>query len=249
MDFVLIDLMKRGGWVMYPLLACSLVAVGFILERLYALRRDRVAPRPFLNSLGRLLDQGRLKEAFFLCQTGDTAAARLALASLKVTGQPRGLIKEILEEAGRREAGELHAHLNVLGVVVAVAPLLGLLGTVSGMIRAFNTITVEGLSNPALMAAGISEALLTTAAGLIIAIPALVAHRYLLSRADNLVAGLEDFGLYLTETLARQKLGDEAGPPRASALKSPAGDQPLEADEEALAAEGSFRPQMGGEEA
>lgn len=244
MDFVLIDLMKRGGWVMYPLLVCSLVAIGFIIERFYALRRNRVAPRPFLNSLGQLLDQGRLKEALFLCQNGETAASRLALAALKVTGQPRGLIKEILEESGRREAGELHAHLNVLGVVVAVAPLLGLLGTVSGMIRAFNTITVEGLSNPALMAVGISEALLTTAAGLIIAIPALVAHRYLLSRADSLVAELEDFGLYLTETLTRQKPVEEVGGPRAAVLKSRSGPEAAEAVPESGE---SFRPQMGEE--
>jgi len=199
---LLMDLINRGGWVMYPILLCSLAGLGLILERLWALRRSRVIPRDFLISVSNLLDKRRYEEVAFLAQNNSCSAARLVSLALKLAGRRRRLFKDALEEAGRREASELTAHLGALHLVASVSPLLGLLGTVSGMINAFSSIASEGIGNPGLLAGGISEALLTTAAGLCVAIPALVVHRALLSRAETLTGDLEDLASDLLENLA-----------------------------------------------
>lgn len=199
---VLIDLIDRGGWVMYPILLCSLTGLGLVLERLWALRRGRVIPRTFLTSINSLLGSRQYDQAAFLSQGDDSAAARLVNQALKLAGRRRHLFKDAMEEAGRREAGALTRHLGGLHLVASISPLLGLLGTVSGMIRAFNSIAAQGSGNPGLLAGGISEALLTTAAGLCVAIPALVMHRVLTSRAESLTGELEDLSSDLLEALA-----------------------------------------------
>ncbi len=198
---LLMDLINRGGWVMYPIVLCSLAGLGLTLERLWALRRGRVIPRGFLVSVSNLLDKRRYDEAAFLSQNNTSAAARLVNLALKLASR-RHIFKDALEEAGRREASELTANLGALHLVASVSPLLGLLGTVSGMINAFSSIASEGIGNPGLLAGGISEALLTTAAGLCVAIPALVIHRALLSRAETLTGELEDLSSDLLEALA-----------------------------------------------
>ncbi|MDR2946057.1 MAG: MotA/TolQ/ExbB proton channel family protein [Candidatus Adiutrix sp.] len=199
---LLIDLINRGGWVMYPILLCSLAGLGLVLERLWALRRGRVLPRPFLNSVNSLLEARQYDQAAFLSQSDDCAAARLIQLALKLAGRRRAVFKETMEEAGRREASALTGHLGALHLVASISPLLGLLGTVSGMISAFNSIAAQGGGNQGLLAGGISEALLTTAAGLCVAIPALVLHRALLSRAESLTGELEDLSSDLMEALA-----------------------------------------------
>ena len=199
---LLLDLIERGGWVMYPIVLCSLAGLGLTLERLWALRRGRVIPRAFLVSVSRLLDQRQYEQVAFLSQEGDNAAARLVNLALKLAGRKRQLFKDAMEEAGRRESAELVAHLGALHLVASISPLLGLLGTVSGMINAFNSIAAQGIGNPGLLAGGISEALLTTAAGLCVAIPVLVIHRALLSRAETLTGELEDLASDLQEALA-----------------------------------------------
>ncbi len=199
---LLMDLINRGGWVMYPIVLCSLAGLGLTLERLWALRRGRVIPRGFLVSVSNLLDKRRYDEAAFLSQNNTSAAARLVNLALKLASRRRHIFKDALEEAGRREASELTANLGALHLVASVSPLLGLLGTVSGMINAFSSIASEGIGNPGLLAGGISEALLTTAAGLCVAIPALVIHRALLSRAETLTGELEDLSSDLLEALA-----------------------------------------------
>ncbi|UQZ89509.1 hypothetical protein C4J81_09960 [Deltaproteobacteria bacterium Smac51] len=199
---LLTDLINRGGWVMYPLLLCSLAGVGLMCERLWALRRGRVIPRQFLVSVSSLLDKRLYDEAALLSQDGEHAAARLVRLALKMIGRRRAAFKDVMEEAGRREAADLTAHLGALHLVASISPLLGLLGTVSGMINAFNSIALEGIGNPGLLAGGISEALLTTAAGLCVAIPTLVVHRALSSRAETLTVELEDLAADLMEALA-----------------------------------------------
>jgi biopolymer transport protein ExbB len=179
-----------------------LAALGLTLERLWVVRRERVMPRSFLVSVSGLLDSRQYDQAALISGGGDSAAARLVNLALKMGGRRRSQFKDSLEEAGRREAQELTARLGVLNLVAAVSPLLGLLGTVSGMIRAFNSIAAEGVGNPGLLAGGISEALLTTAAGLCVAIPTLVVHRILLSRAESLVSELEELSSDLLEALA-----------------------------------------------
>jgi biopolymer transport protein ExbB len=204
---ILIDLINRGGWVMYPLLLCSLAGVGLVCERMWALRRGRVIPRQFLFALSALLDKRQYDEAALLSQNAEHAAARLARMALKMIGRRRTAFKDMMEEAGRREASELSAHLGALHLAASISPLLGLLGTVSGMINAFNSIAVEGIGNPGLLAGGISEALLTTAAGLCVAIPTLVLHRALSSRAEGLTAELEDLAADLMEALSAPEAG------------------------------------------
>jgi len=199
---LMLDLIQRGGWVMYPLILASLVALALTLERLWILRRERIMPRTFLASVSGLLDQRQYDQVAFISGRGDSAASRLVGLALKMGGRRRGQFKDSLEEAGRREAQELTAHLSVLNLVATVSPLLGLLGTVSGMIRAFNAIAVEGVGNPGLLAGGISEALLTTAVGLSVAIPTLVVHRALLGRAESLIGELEELASDLLEALA-----------------------------------------------
>jgi len=199
---LLLDLIQRGGWVMYPLILASLAALGLTIERLWAVRRERVMPRAFLASVSGLLDRRQYEQVAFISRGVDSAAARLVALALKMGGRRRSQFKDALEEAGRREAQELTAHLGVLNLVATVSPLLGLLGTVSGMISAFNSIAAEGVGNPGLLAGGISEALLTTAAGLCVAIPTLVVHRALLSRAESLIGELEELSSDLLEALA-----------------------------------------------
>jgi biopolymer transport protein ExbB len=199
---VLLDLIQRGGWVMYPILCCSLAALAIIMERLWSLRRSKVLPRYLIYSVNDLLAKRQYNEAAYLCQDGQTAAERLIRQALKMIGHSRLMFKDSMEETGRREAAFLTSHLELLGVIAAVSPLLGLLGTVSGMISAFSVVAQAGLGNPGLLAGGIGQALLTTAAGLVVAIPAMVIHRLLLNRVDVLAGDLEDLGADLLESLA-----------------------------------------------
>jgi biopolymer transport protein ExbB len=199
---ILLDLIQRGGWVMYPILFCSLVALAIILERTWALRRSRVIPRSLVLSVNDLLSRRQYNEAASLCQDGQNSAARLIREGLKLIGQRRELFKDVMEETGRRESNFLASHLELLGVIASISPLLGLLGTVSGMINAFGAVAQAGMGNPGLLAGGIGQALLTTAAGLIIAIPAMLIHRLLVSRVETLTNDLEDLGSDLLEALA-----------------------------------------------
>jgi biopolymer transport protein ExbB len=201
MDFILPDLMTRGGWSMYAIAVCSVAALGFFLERLLRLRRGRVAPVRFVRRVRELLAKGKQSEALHYCQTTDKPIARVFRAALTLSGSPRGAIKEVVEEVGRQEAEGLLKFLPVLATVASITPLLGLLGTVSGMIKTFNVISYYGVGNPGTLAAGISEALLTTAAGLTVAIPTLVAYRFLTAKADGLISEMEKQSLGLVEMI------------------------------------------------
>jgi biopolymer transport protein ExbB len=207
----LLDLIQRGGWVMYPILLCSLVALAIILERSWALRRGKVIPGSLVSSVNDLLVRRQYNDAAFLCQEGQNSAARLINQGLKMIGQPRLVFKDAMEDSGRRESIYLSAHLELLGVIAAISPLLGLLGTVSGMIDAFGAVAQAGLGNPGLLAGGIGQALLTTAAGLVVAIPAMVIHRLLLSRVETLTTDLEDLGSDLLEALAAPETPGQGG--------------------------------------
>jgi biopolymer transport protein ExbB len=202
----LIDLIQRGGWVMYPILLCSLVALAIILERIWSLRRGKVIPGSLVSSVNDLLIRRQYNDAAFLCQEGQNSAARLIKQGLKMIGQSRLVFKDAMEESGRRESLYLSSHLELLGVIAAISPLLGLLGTVSGMINAFGTVAQAGLGNPGLLAGGIGQALLTTAAGLVVAIPTMVIHRILVGRVETLTSDLEDLGSDLLEALAATEL-------------------------------------------
>ena len=195
------ELFLKGGVLMYPIAFCSIVAVGIFLERLWALRRGRVIPRGFLMEVIDLVAKGKLTEALALCKRTDASISHVLYAGLSSYGKRRDAIKERMEEVGRREVANMERYINVVGTIAGVAPLLGLLGTVSGMIKSFNVIALQGVAEPGALAGGISEALLTTAAGLIVAIPSFVMHRYLRNRVHSLTLEMEEMALRLLDLL------------------------------------------------
>ena len=179
----MLEYLWAGGPVMIPIALCSIVALAAFFERLVALRRGRVAPRGFVVKIVELLRQGRIDDALIACRKSESAIARILEVAVMVRGGPRADIKERLEEIGRREAADLERFIPIVGTIAAVSPLLGLLGTVGGMIATFAVIQDQGLGDVDRLAGGISQALITTFAGLCVGIPALIANRYLLGRS------------------------------------------------------------------
>ncbi|MCB9674596.1 MAG: MotA/TolQ/ExbB proton channel family protein [Alphaproteobacteria bacterium] len=198
----MIETLVAGGPVMIPIGLCSLVAVAVFLERLWALRRGRVVPTAFCVELLELVKQGRFDDAQTLCRKRDVAAGRILEVALGAKDRDRAAIKERLEEVGRREAAELERFIPVLGTIASIAPLLGLLGTVLGMIITFQAIQSQGgMADVSALAGGISQALVTTFAGLCVGIPAVMANRFLLSRVDALLLDLEEVSLGVIDQL------------------------------------------------
>lgn len=197
----MLDYLLAGGPVMIPIGLSSIVAVATFLERLWSLRREAVLPQGFMVELDDLIKQRRWADALTACRKRDVAVARLFQVALDVRDQPRAVVKERLEEVGRREVAELERSIPVLGTIASITPLLGLLGTVGGMILTFEVIEAKGVNDVADLAGGISQALITTFAGLTVAIPAVVANRYLLARVDSLLVDLEEASLGLVQRL------------------------------------------------
>ena len=197
----MIDLLAAGGWVMPLIVACSVVALSISIERYIALDRSKVAPPHLLATVRRDLKQGELNaQKLAQLRTNSPLGAILA-AGIANRGQGRDVMKESISEAASHVVHDLEKYLNSLGTVAAIAPLLGLLGTVVGMIDVFTQITTVGTGNANALAGGISEALLTTAAGLIVAIPALVMHRYYTGLIDTIVVDLEREAIKLVDAI------------------------------------------------
>ena len=197
----MIDLLVAGGWVMPLIVACSVVALSISIERYIALDRSKVAPPHLLATVWRDLKQGELNaQKLAQLRTNSPLGAILA-AGIANRGQGRDVMKESISEAASHVVHDLEKYLNSLGTVAAIAPLLGLLGTVVGMIDVFTQITTVGTGNANALAGGISEALLTTAAGLIVAIPALVMHRYYTGLIDTIVVDLERDAIKLVDAI------------------------------------------------
>lgn len=202
----MIETLVAGGPVMVPIGLCSLIAVVVFLERIWSLRRGAIVPRSFCVELIELLRQGRFDDALTVCRKGNLPAGRLLEVAVQARALPRSEIKERLEEVGRREGAELERFIPVLGTIASIAPLLGLLGTVLGMILTFQAIQIEGgLADVADLAGGISQALVTTFAGLCVGIPAVMANRYLLSRVDGLLLDLEEASVKVLDVIEAQR--------------------------------------------
>jgi biopolymer transport protein ExbB len=198
----MLELLARGGPLMVPILLGSVTAVAVFLERLHALRRSRVVPKALGVRVREAVRAGDLAAARALCKDEVGAAARVMEAVLAAAGRDPRFVRERAEEVGRREAAGLERYVGVLGVVAAISPLLGLLGTVTGMISVFQKVVTEGVGDPRLLASGIWEALVTTAAGLTVAIPAYLAWRFLLARVRDLVLELEEEATALADLVA-----------------------------------------------
>ncbi|MDH4557587.1 MotA/TolQ/ExbB proton channel family protein [Pseudomonas sp. BN417] len=195
------ELVKAGGWMMLPIILCSIAATAIVAERLWTLRISRVSPPHLLGQVWRQikdkqLNGQKLKELRASSPLGEVLAAGLANSK-----HGREIMKECIEEAASRVIHELERYLNALGTIAAMAPLLGLLGTVFGMIDIFGGFMENGMANAPVLAGGIAKALVTTAAGLIVAIPAVFFHRYLLRRVDELVVAMEQEAIKLVEVV------------------------------------------------
>ncbi len=198
-------MVKAGGWVMVPLLICSILALAIVFERAWALRRNKILPPHLVAQTWHQVKNNQLDAAQIRNLRIGSPLGRVIAAGLVNLNQPREIMLEAIEDTGRHEAHNLERFLNTLGTVATVSPLLGLLGTVTGMIEIFNVVGLEGPGRAAGLAAGIGEALITTATGLIIAIPALVAYRYFRGKVDALVVDMEKEALKLVEVIHGQR--------------------------------------------
>jgi biopolymer transport protein ExbB len=209
--------MQDGGPVMWPLLLFSVVALAFIVERFIALRRARINVNEFLAKIRKaLIVNHSVRDAVKICEQYGGPVASIMKAGLLKYGQPADEVEKTIENAAIYEMGRLERGLVVLATTANVAPLLGFLGTVTGMIKSFKALAAAGLSNPGLVAAGISEALITTAAGLIIAIPVQLCYNYFMNRINRFVRDIETATNMLLETfgeMERSGVAAERGNP------------------------------------
>lgn len=215
----LIEVFRAGGPVMWPLLICSLVALAIIVERAFNLRETRVLHPTVVERVIGLTEGRRVDKAIDVCRANPGIYTNIVLAGLELSDGDVGGAREAVEGAGRHETARLNRYLGTLGTVAAVAPLLGLLGTVLGMIEVFKTIAESGAGQAAELAGGISQALITTATGLGIAIPALVAHNYFQEKAETIVTNLERESMRVLRGLFTR---DES-PSRPAAARASAG--------------------------
>ena len=195
------EFLVQGGATMFILLGCSILALTIIFERSWSLRRSVVIPEKDVNAVEAAIRSEDVKQAMRICRDSLTAMGRILWVALENRGVSRPVLKEVLEEVGRQEVAHLDRFIGVLGLIAAIAPLLGLLGTVIGMIEVFHVISVEGVGKADVLAGGISKALNTTAAGLSVAIPALVAYRLFEARVDRFVLEIELHALRFVELL------------------------------------------------
>jgi len=201
-----IEFFFEGGPLMWPILFCSIVALAIAIERFIALRRASIDTREFMDTVRQVLRQNRVQEAVEICDETDAPVARILKAGILKHNRAKAEIREAIEDAGHLEVPKLERYLSALATCATVAPLLGLLGTVAGMIRAFAVIEhKEGQVTPGDVAGGINNALITTAAGLYVAITTLVVYNYFVTRVENMVFELEVSSSELVDLLTRHK--------------------------------------------
>ncbi|MCP4811488.1 MAG: MotA/TolQ/ExbB proton channel family protein [Planctomycetaceae bacterium] len=210
----LLDAVRDGGPLMLAIAICSFVLCVFVFERAASLRRGRVIPRPFVKRFVGQLQEGKLtrEEALELCEKNRSPVSNVFAAAVRKWGRPSVEIEQAIIDAGERVTNGLRRYLRLFNGISTISPLLGLLGTVVGMIRAFNAIVVAGaMGRPELLAAGISQALLTTAAGLTVAIPALIAYLFFISRVDRLIIDIDALGQQIVESISAESLREKQG--------------------------------------
>ncbi len=195
---------------MWPIILCSIAAIAIVAERLWTLSAQRVMPRGLLQKVWQLVDNNQINDKVIAALEQNSPLGRVLAAGLANRHRPREVMIERLEDTGRHVVHELERFLNTLGTIASVTPLLGLLGTVTGIIKAFNAITEGGMGDPRMLSGGISEALITTAAGLLVAIPALIAYRYLRGRVERIVIDMEKNAIQLADALERSQQRDAA---------------------------------------
>jgi biopolymer transport protein ExbB len=199
------EIVKAGGIMMVPILLSSVVAIAIIIERLWTLKRDKVLPRDLFDKVWQWVEGNQLEERHLQALQQNSPLGRVLAVGLANRDQPREVLREAIEDTGRHVAHEFERFLNALGTIAGMSPLMGLLGTVIGMIRTFNSITSQGIGNPSTLASGIAEALVATAAGLIVAIPSLIGYRWLRRYIDNLVVEMEKEAIKLVDAITNSQ--------------------------------------------
>jgi len=199
----MIDFLARGGVLMIPLGLCSVITLAIILERSFSLRAKRIIRLDVLQRVKDLLADSQIGEAMTVCRRQPSVMGRILLSAIMNHDRDREELKTIVEDAGRQEVPTLERYLGMLGTIAAVSPLLGLTGTVFGMIRTFTVISEKGIAHPSQLAGGISEALVTTASGLVVAIPALIFYNYFTVKSDRLILEIEKHSFRLVDSLKR----------------------------------------------
>ena len=199
------ELVKSGGWMMWPIILASIATTAIVAERLWSLQKKFVAPEGLVSQVQQWLD-ARSLDANRLAQLREISIlGRVLAAALVYRHHTREVVKEAVEDAGRHALPELERYLTTLGTIAAISPFLGLFGTVLGMIHMFSGLGARGMGDPSLIATGISQALVTTAAGLAVAIPSLVFYRYFRGRVNELVTDMEREALRLIEAMHGQR--------------------------------------------
>jgi len=196
-----LEILMAGGWAMLPIVICSAVALAIILERFWSLRRSAVIPPGLGDEVREWARTRKIDPEHLQVLSTNSPLGELLAAALSVRNRPREIIKERVEDTGRHVVHRLERFLNTLGTIALIGPLLGLLGTVFGLIKMFFAVMMSGVGDPMKMAGGIGEALVCTAAGLCVAIPAYVLHRYFRGRVADLVVEMERQVFLLTDEL------------------------------------------------
>ena len=199
--FTVWELVKSGGWMMLPIILSSIAAMAIVAERLWTLRASRVTPPHLLDQVWRWIKDKQLNTEKLKELRANSPLGQILAAGLANSRHGREIMKECIEEAAARVIHDMERYLNTLGTLAGIAPLLGLLGTVIAMIDIFSAFVGGSMANPAMLAGGIAKALITTASGLMVAIPALFFHRFLVRRVDELVVSMEQEAIKLVEVV------------------------------------------------
>lgn len=199
------EIIQSGGFMMWPLILASVVAMAIIGERLWSLQRKYVAPDNLMANVRQWVQRGEVDHKHIAALREHSALGRILAAGLANRGYSRDVLREAVEDAGRHAGAELERYLNALGTIASISPFLGLLGTVFGMIEMFSGLGAQGVGDPAVVARGIAQALIATAAGLIVAIPSLLFYRYFRGRVQRLLLAMEQEAIALIEILGGQR--------------------------------------------
>lgn len=195
------EMVQAGGWLMLPILLCSVIALAIVGERFWSLQQKRINPATLVSQVWQWYQSDNLTDQNIEALAKTSPLGRVLAAGLVNRHHPREIMKESIEDTGRQVVVELERYLNTLGTIASITPLLGLLGTVIGMIKVFAAITTHGVGDPSVLAGGISVALITTAAGLSVAIPSLIFYRYFRGKVDELVIKMEEEALKIVDVM------------------------------------------------
>jgi len=202
------ELVRAGGAFMVPIIVCSIAAVGIFLERLWTLQRKRVLPQELIKKVSQLAESSQVNAKVIEALEKNSPLGRVMAAALANRDRGRDIMMERVQDTGRHVVHELERFLNSLGTIASISPLLGLLGTVAGIINAFNAVMLGGMGDPRMLAGGISQALITTAGGLAVAIPSFIAYRYLRGKVERIVVDMEKIAVSFADSLGARENSD-----------------------------------------